>query len=171
MTTTKPVSAPRAARPAIPAPSRNTLYIDRMMDALALLCGGKTPAREMVEAWEEHASEELQDWAVCNVVAPWATGIGTIEAAQALADTPEDGMGHQLSEDAYPHQAGAAEHRDTSAVDLSERITAAYGRDWTLKVSADGNGSLMADETIYFGFIGHLDDILHNHLSENSAPE
>jgi hypothetical protein len=30
-----------------------------------------------------------------HAVVPWATGIGTIEAAEVWANTPEDGKGHK----------------------------------------------------------------------------
>jgi hypothetical protein len=168
MTTTKPAKTARAARPAL---SRNTLYIDRVVEALTLLCGGKAPARELVVAWEENTSEELQSWAVCNVAAPWGTGIGTIEAAQVMADTPEEGMDHQYRDDAYPRGVDLTERRDTSAVDLSERITAVYGDNWSLQVNGDGTGSLTAGVTDYFSFIGQLDDLIHAKESEELVPE
>lgn len=88
-------------------PSANgaTRYLDRFIEALALLCGGAVPPRELAEQWELGTSEALQDWAVNHVAARWATGIGAIDAAQALANAPEEGIGHELPADAYPDQA------------------------------------------------------------------
>ena len=37
------------------------------------------------------------------------TGIGTIEAAQAWAESPEEGVGHEGLEDAYPREVDDAE--------------------------------------------------------------
>jgi hypothetical protein len=153
---------PAAKRPAAVV-STDTLYIDRVVDTLALLCGGIRPPRELVVAWEENTSEELQSWAMCNAASPWATGIGTIEAAQTMANTPEEGMGHQDREDAYPVDP-ASIRRDTSAADLSERITAACGNDWTLDLTSAGQGSLVAGDRTYFQFVGELDDVLYQKL-------
>jgi hypothetical protein len=158
------------AKPAKPALSTNTRYIDRVVEALTLLCAGAIPPREMVVAWEDDSSEELQSWAINHVATPWGTGIGTIEAAQTMADTPEEGMGHEYREDAFPREAALA-HRDTSAADLSERITAAYGDDWSLSVSNGGNGSLTTDDTHYFNFIGELDDLIQEKMDQDPVPE
>jgi hypothetical protein len=138
---------------------RDTLYIDRVVDALALLCGGKAPTREMVVEWEENRSETLQTWAVNNTAVRWGTGIGTIEAAQVMANTPEEGRDHQLREDAYPVDESLIEG-STPADELAEKLTQAFGPEWSLSLSATGNGSLATSrETIHFGSARELDDL------------
>jgi hypothetical protein len=49
----------------------------------------------MCEQWLNGESEDLQSWAVSNARIYWQMGIGTIEAAQHLADNPEEGEGHE----------------------------------------------------------------------------
>lgn len=71
-----------------------TTYIDRFVDALGLLCRSKPP-KAICEQWLNGESEELQSWAVSNARVYWQMGIGTIEAAQHLADNPEEGEGHE----------------------------------------------------------------------------
>lgn len=71
-----------------------TAYIDRFVDALGLLCRSKPP-KAMCEQWLKGENEELQSWAVSNARIYWQMGIGTIEAAQHLADNPEEGEGHE----------------------------------------------------------------------------
>jgi len=89
------------------SPDTPRLYVDRVLDALGLLCEGRKPPREMVEAWFMSDDHSLQDWAVCNAGVCWATGIGTIEAAIAMAETPEEGISngngkeHQTREEAF----------------------------------------------------------------------
>lgn len=85
-----------------------TQYVDRFIQAMQLLCLGNSPSREMVESWFSSDNDDLQQWAVNNTAMTWATGIGTIEAAMALADTPEEGISggngqeHQTREEAFP---------------------------------------------------------------------
>jgi hypothetical protein len=76
--------------------SVNTGYLDRFVDALELLCTAR-PDRDLCEEWLRHApgSERLQDWAVDHTRANWGTGIGTIEAAEVMAENPEEGAGHE----------------------------------------------------------------------------
>jgi hypothetical protein len=89
-------------------PHQATLFVDRMLDSLALLCNGQRPSREMVEAWFKDESEALQDWAVNHAAPYWATGIGVIDAATALAESPEEGISggnggpeHQLRHEVF----------------------------------------------------------------------
>lgn len=86
-----------------------TGFVERVQESLALLCNGQTPPRELVEQWFTHESEDLQDWAVNHAASYWATGIGIIDAATALAETPEEGISggnggaeHQLRHEAFP---------------------------------------------------------------------
>lgn len=145
--------------------STSTLYIDRVVAALALLCGGARPARELVVGWEDNTNDELQSWAVCHVAAPWATGIGTIEAAQTLANTPEEGMEHQDRADAFPDaRAGCG---PTPASELLDRIDSAVGDDWNLAVANGGQGSLSTpDGIIYFNSAGQLDDAVNELIAK-----
>lgn len=71
-----------------------TTYLDRFVDALGLLCRSK-PSKTVCKQWLSGESEELQSWAVSNARIYWQMGIGTIEAAQHLADNPEEGEGHE----------------------------------------------------------------------------
>jgi hypothetical protein len=71
-----------------------TVYIERFISALGMLLR-KTPPREMCEQWLNHESEELQSFAVSNARIYWMTGIGAIEAAQVLADNPDEGEAHE----------------------------------------------------------------------------
>lgn len=82
-------------------PDTPTTYAYRFQMALALLCGNHLPDARLCELWFTESSEEahsqLQEWAINHTVMPWATGIGTIEAALALADTPVEHANHERS--------------------------------------------------------------------------
>lgn len=71
-----------------------TTYLDRFIAAMGFVCQ-KQPPKELCEKWLSHDSEDLQSWAVSNARIYWMTGIGAIEAAQHLADEPEEGRGHE----------------------------------------------------------------------------
>lgn len=85
-----------------------TTYVERLTDALALLCGGNRPDEALVIDYFDDDGFELQDWAINHTSLPWTTGIGVIEAAMALAETPIEGIGegrgpeHQTREEAFP---------------------------------------------------------------------
>jgi hypothetical protein len=161
-----PVSAVPKARAKAAPESRDTQYIDRVVEALALLCGGKIAPRELVVDWEENRSEALQDWAADNGAARWGTGLGAIEAAQVLANAPQEGRGHQLREEAYPEPEGDTVESQP-ANELAEKLSRAFGEEWTLSLSAAGNGSLETDqETIYFGCARELDDLSQAELTQ-----
>lgn len=150
---------------ATPVACTNTRYVDRMVDALALLCGGVRPPKELVVAWEENTSEELQTWAVCHAAAPWATGIGTIEAAQTLAATPEEGMEHQDRVAAFPDTRATC--GPTPASELLDRIDSAVGDDWNLAIANGGQGSLStSDGIIYFNSASQLDDAVNELIAK-----
>lgn len=70
-----------------------TTWEQRFSDALALLCGER-PAESMVSTWLAHENEDLQAWALNHCPLPWCMGIAVIEAAEYLADQPEEGVGH-----------------------------------------------------------------------------
>jgi hypothetical protein len=74
----------------------DTGYLDRFVDALEILCTAR-PDRDLCEQWLRHApgSERLQDWAVDHTRANWGTGICVIEAAEVMAESPEEGMDHE----------------------------------------------------------------------------
>ena len=146
----------------------NTLYVDRMLEALALLCGGKRPDREMVVAWEDNSSEALQDWAMCNTSIPWATGIGTIESAQAMAETPEEGTEHQCRSEAFPSVRAVAV--PCPAAELSDLVGSAFGEGWNLTMSGSGQGALSSSSGIlYFGSAAQLDNCVHEALTSAST--
>lgn len=76
-----------------------TTWMERFRDALTVLCGGKEPSLELCEKWlsneqDSNGSDPLQDWVCCNTVLPWSQGIIVIDAAYALAESPEEGSGH-----------------------------------------------------------------------------
>ena len=73
--------------------SHQTTYAQRFIAALALLCDSE-PSQDLCEQWLAGTSENLQEWVVSHVRAEWATGIGAIEAAQHLADNPNEGEEH-----------------------------------------------------------------------------
>ncbi|UWX68864.1 hypothetical protein [Burkholderia gladioli] len=77
-----------------------TTYIERFIDAMGLLCRGK-PDRAMCEQWLTHENDDLQSWAINNIRIHWQMGISTIEAAQYLADLPEEGENHEGSTKDY----------------------------------------------------------------------
>ncbi len=70
-------------------------YIDRLCDALSLLCGGERPVRARVERWlvfDDSCTPDLQTWVLGACKLPWAMGITVIEAAMLIAEKPrEDG--------------------------------------------------------------------------------
>lgn len=71
-----------------------TTWLQRFGDALQLLCGGKRPSNEMMAAWADKSSEELQSFAASHGPA-WAQGLGVIDAAHILADQPTEGVEHE----------------------------------------------------------------------------
>lgn len=95
-----------------------TVYIDRFVSALGLLCRSKPP-RELCEQWLSNESEELQSFAVSNARIYWMTGIGIIEAAQIMADNPEEGAAHEGYTSDYAASASPAASVLTDAVHLT----------------------------------------------------
>lgn len=85
-----------------------TTWMERFREAMAVMCGGKMPPLDMCEQWVRNEQfngvDLLQEWVIDQpaVAVSWHTGIGTIEAAQVWADSPEEGVGHEYREDAYP---------------------------------------------------------------------
>lgn len=60
-----------------------------LRDVLSALCGGAEPPDFVTDQFftyqlTEEEQLELQDWCACNVKPEWLTGIGTMEAADAL---------------------------------------------------------------------------------------
>lgn len=76
-----------------------TTMLSRFQDALTLLCGER-PAESLCREWMQDVNDDLQGWVLHHIspITPWATGIGTIDAAWAMASEPEEG------ED-YDHQS------------------------------------------------------------------
>ena len=71
-----------------------TLYLDRLGDALELLCQGNRPDDKVTAAWVDHTSEDLQGF--CAKHGPsWAQGIVIIDAAMILAKDPVEGPAHE----------------------------------------------------------------------------
>ena len=94
-----PVPAMVAAQQPTPAASpedwrKPTTYLQRFGDALQLLCAGRRPTDDLMTAWLDNKSEELQDF--CSEYGPsWAQGIGLIDAARMTADQPTEGVDHE----------------------------------------------------------------------------
>jgi hypothetical protein len=68
-----------------------TKYLQRLGDAMALLCAGNRPPDEMLGAWLNECDDDnrLQEFA-CEFGPAWAQGIAVIDAAQLLADQPTE---------------------------------------------------------------------------------
>lgn len=98
-----------------------TTWMERFREALAVMCGGKAPPLDICEQWvrneQVNGVDLLQAWVIdhASTTVSWHTGIGTIEAAQVWADSPEEGVHHESREDAYPRvddgQEDAAQER------------------------------------------------------------
>ena len=96
-----------------------TTWIQRFKDAIALLCG-EVPPDGMAEAWAAHENEGLQSWALNRCPLPWCMGITVVEAAEHLADQPEEGIGHHPRENAGTHSrvwTGPGELERTGYID------------------------------------------------------
>ncbi|MBN3832906.1 hypothetical protein [Burkholderia sp. Ac-20344] len=97
-----------------------TVYIDRFVAALGLLCRSKPP-KELCEQWLNGESDELQSWTIDNRRIYWQTGIGAIEAAQHLADNPEEGEGHEgFTSDYVRDMAGAQPEPEAPAMYIAD---------------------------------------------------
>lgn len=91
-----------------------TTYLQRMSDAVTLLCCGKRPIDEMVAAWIAGSSEDLQSWCIERGPA-WAQGIVVLDAAALLAETPTDGVEHEA---AQPRQAPVQAAQPVPPIDM-----------------------------------------------------
>ena len=69
-----------------------TTMLSRFQDALTLLCGER-PDESLCREWMQDVNDDLQGWVLHHIspITPWATGIGTIDAAWAMASEPEEG--------------------------------------------------------------------------------
>jgi hypothetical protein len=71
---------------------------ERFAEALELLCGEKPPADLAAKwlAWDEShvdvGADTLQDWAASHAKLPWLMGITICEAAEAMADEPDENL-------------------------------------------------------------------------------
>ncbi len=75
---------------------------ERFVMAVSFLVG-KAPPDQYVVDWLEgnetkHGTWELQNWVGENIPDSlgWAQAIAILDAAEALAQNPEEGMGHEL---------------------------------------------------------------------------
>lgn len=77
--------------------TKKTTYIERLGDALELLCDGKRPLDQMILDYfnDDLDSFELQEFCVANCPLAWSQGIVVIEAAMGMADEPAEGVGHE----------------------------------------------------------------------------
>lgn len=66
-----------------------TTYLQRLGDALELLCKGCRPQDKLMDDWLHSRSEELQNFAAKHGP-EWAQGIAVIDAAMTLADQPTE---------------------------------------------------------------------------------
>ena len=76
-----------------------TTWMERFSQAIAVLCNGRVPPAALVEKWVENVEDNqltLQDWVFGEGAAslPWAQALVILDAAQILADNPEEGCGH-----------------------------------------------------------------------------
>lgn len=74
-----------------------TKYLQRFGDAMQLLCGGQRPSDAVMLDWLTPDSEsiELQEFA-CKHGPSWSQGIGLIDAARLMANTPTEGVAHEM---------------------------------------------------------------------------
>jgi hypothetical protein len=86
-----------------------TDYLVRFADALEIMCTAR-PDIALCEQWLRNTPEgdHLQDWAVDHMRANWGTGIGVLEAAETMAETPEEGMDHEGFRDDFRPKEQAA---------------------------------------------------------------
>jgi hypothetical protein len=87
------------ARPVKPLTGDHTTFVQRFTDAVAMMCGAEPPP-EFVDEWlrkvEVNFVARLQEWVLCQDGAPeWAQGVGVLDAAYLLADSPVEGLGHK----------------------------------------------------------------------------
>lgn len=89
MTAQQALERQREARP-VP-----TTWPQRFTQALTVLCGEAPPVATAI-AWFEPGCDsiELLDWVGEHCRLSWAQGIVAIEAAEMLANAPEEGAGH-----------------------------------------------------------------------------
>lgn len=75
----------------------STTWVVRFQQAITLLTDGLLPPPEdMIRAWFTTDNEELQRWAAGHAKRlPWAQGIEIIDAAERLADTPDESGLHE----------------------------------------------------------------------------
>lgn len=73
----------------------NSGYLVRFADALEILCTAR-PDLALCEQWLRNTpeGEQLQAWAVDHMRANWGTGLGVLDAAEVMAESPEEGMHH-----------------------------------------------------------------------------
>lgn len=78
-----------------------TTYMQRLGDAMALLCGGHRPPDEILGAWLNECDDDnrLQEFA-CEHGPAWAQGIVLIDAASLLAEQPGEGVEHEMAPNA-----------------------------------------------------------------------
>lgn len=74
----------------------STTHLQRLGDALALLCGGVRPPDELITSWiSDPDSITLQEFVLAHCALDWAQGIVAIYAAFVLAETPEETAGDE----------------------------------------------------------------------------
>lgn len=71
-----------------------TTWLQRFQQSLTILCGGREPPEDLCRRWQDEVDNDLQDWVPKESLPPWATGIGTIEAAEAMANSPIESLDH-----------------------------------------------------------------------------
>ena len=74
-----------------------TTNLQRMREAMTLLCRGNQPEDSILKSWIDGSSDELQHFAATHGPA-WAQGIGIIDAATLMADQPTEGGKHEMRE-------------------------------------------------------------------------
>lgn len=73
--------------------TKPTTKLQRMSDAVTLLCDGKRPSDSLVQGWLDKTNEGLQEFAAVHGPS-WAQGIGLLDAAAVMADQPTEDVPH-----------------------------------------------------------------------------
>jgi hypothetical protein len=75
-----------------------TTYLERLGDALELLCVGNRPNDELIIRYLDNNFDgyELQEFCITHCPLVWSQGIVVIDAAMVLANSPGEGVEHEI---------------------------------------------------------------------------
>lgn len=76
-----------------------TTWEERFSQAISVMCQGRIPPHDLIQKWIDNVEDNqltLQDWIFGEGKTSfhWAQAIVIIDAAQILADSPEEGCDH-----------------------------------------------------------------------------